>query len=1308
MLNETDKILHEIIMDSNDHISELWNLFESLRAKGQRFGIDTVALLSAFLYIRWLDRYDTEQEAIAAFEERDYEPALAWQIRWNELKKISFHELEEFYESRLAPALKKWGNTPHSQSLARIGQVMDHFRFSNSPVLLQLIRFIDHLPFETPDDFRKAGEIIEIFLQKVNRSAGRYAGEFSTPGIVAELMAELADPKPGERVYDPCFGTGGILLKCADRMREQAGQMPPRVWAQVRDGSIFGIEQNQVSYIVGLARLVLAGIDNPGLELGNTLERADMSNRSTMQFDCVLANPPWGAKVPDEIQSHFSIKTSDTIGLFIQHITSVLKAGGRAAVIVPSGFLFKTGPDRRIRKKLLERFRIEGVISLPKGTWMPHTGIESNILLIRKDKPAGQVRFMRVPELESRNRLEDSSSIKKEALTITAKFRSNKINSVLWETSVTDLGKRDWDLQVRRSGDDQLEKFLRSLQEVEEDIRLEPLNKIAEVRTGFSYSKEVVTEEKSRSAIPLVRVADISVETIHPPGLFLLDKAKDRVSDKNLRVKSGDILVSASGTIGKVGIINEKLADAVPAKSIITIRAKENLLPEYLHALFMSGPYQDWIKGHARGSTIQHLSVRTLRHLTVPVPEVQVQERIYKTWKNQGGDPSGILLRTLSGVDMHPVISWLESAPEVVALLKGKKFESRNDRLILLEKFIREITKQRNNAVHEHYKDLPGDVMTWLLSIEIATSNLLGINDTPLGTAKYSMLDSARLSIQNAAGSLQDTALPVMKTIRTLCRNLEELILAEIESMLSFDGFEVRIRPDYVRTGRETEASLFIKNPGAFIFKDLKVRTRPDFGKLDKKYMAEKEEILLTLHLPAQVAQGRVDFLIQYTCKRLDGKEIQGEIPYSVEIKSTRESLHAVDMGPSPYNGQDAVRRKEMFFGRENILDRIYAHLTKLHPAGVILVEGNRRTGKTSILNRIRDDDRLTGTLIVFCDLQGGKGEQQAAGISTGEIFRLIAREIGYLLYDFGIETWLHNVPPRQNIKPFKKEFKDSTTPAFSGENPFETFEAYLEDVLKSIHPKRLLIMLDEFDRVQEGIDAGITSPVVPENLRYLIQNYKAVSIMLVGSRRLKHLRSRYWSALFGLGESIIVGPLEPKGAERLVIEPVRDRLSYVPEAKDKIVWLCARRANLIQKMCDHLFYMAKNQGERIITLNMVEKAAKELTDDNEHFATLWEENCRSERQRFILTICARMNNSEELVTFLTLEEGLREYGVPVSGADRLEDDIEFLVEMELIERFSESGKDQYRISIPMMAEWLRHVDFDIQLRKAIREGEAR
>jgi type I restriction enzyme M protein len=89
-----------------------------------------------------------------------------------------------------------------------------------------------------------------------------------------------------------------------------------------------------------------------------------------------------------------------------------------------------------------------------------------------------------------------------------------------------------------------------------------------------------------------------------------------------------------------------------------------------------------------------------------------------------------------------------------------------------------------------------------------------------------------------------------------------------------------------------------------------------------------------------------------------------------------------------------------------------------------------------------------------------------------------------------------------------------------------------------------LVLMLDEFDKLQEGIDNGVTSPQVPENIRFLIQTYPKFSAILTGSRRLKRLREEYWSALYGLGTSIPVTALDTESARKVVTEPVRDQLA--------------------------------------------------------------------------------------------------------------------------------------------------------------------
>ena len=164
-----------------------------------------------------------------------------------------------------------------------------------------------------------------------------------------------------------------------------------------------------------------------------------------------------------------------------------------------------------------------------------------------------------------------------------------------------------------------------------------------------------------------------------------------------------------------------------------------------------------------------------------------------------------------------------------------------------------------------------------------------------------------------------------------------------------------------------------------------------------------------------------------------------------------------------------------------------------------------------------------------------------------------------------GFRIWTPPAPGR----PFRAALVKALPQAFSGDRPFETFELFLQEVIEAARPRRLLLMLDEFDKLQMGIDNGVTSPQVPENIRYLLHTYPELSAILTGSRRIKRLREEYWSALFGFGHRIPVSALPLEDARLLVTRPVDGRLVYVPEARDRVVELCARQPFLIQSLCN-------------------------------------------------------------------------------------------------------------------------------------------
>ena len=247
--------------------------------------------------------------------------------------------------------------------------------------------------------------------------------------------------------------------------------------------------------------------------------------------------------------------------------------------------------------------------------------------------------------------------------------------------------------------------------------------------------------------------------------------------------------------------------------------------------------------------------------------------------------------------------------------------------------------------------------------------------------------------------------------------------------------------------------------------------------------------------------------------------------------------------------------------------------------------------------------------------------------------------------------------------------------------------------------------MLDEFDKLQEGIDAKITSPQVPENIRHMLQHHKGLSAILTGSRRLKRLREEYWSALFGLGYRIGISALPLNDARRLVTEPVSGRLSYLPQACDRVVDLCARQPFLVQSLCNRVFERAATNNERTITTEAVDESAAQMVYDNEHFRTLWD-YAQTHRRRLLLYLCYQLANGPDPVSLDLLLTKLEELGVLAPRKRAVADDLVYLRELELVE-FDETYRGgTYNIAVPLLGMWIHSsIDFDDAVLRAKEEA---
>ena len=1301
--------------------------------------------LAGLLIVKWASHDESEREAIAAFNEEAFTPELPEALRlsaWSDPTTSHAGEVAEALKGMTAP---NGAGSAAARYAARVAPLVAHTAERSRPSFERLYACVRQIDFGTPDGRTLAARMFDDVLRTVMARQGKQVGEFATLERVADFMLALADPRPGDRVYDPCFGFGELLVGAARRLREAARTTPPRVWAGIRQAGIFGIEINRLSHAIGLCRILLAGIDRPGLELSDALERPLPRSRSGDGFDCIMAVPPWGMHVSRTPAAHFPFPNRHSETLFLQHVMANLRPGGRAVVALPEGPLYRHGPDRQMRKALLSDYSVDAVVSLPAGAFAPWTGIAASLVVFRRDPPRSAVRFVGISlgaweaasETSDRSRTELLRGVS-DLVTRRRELLSEPYLSDVdaWDVPVRELGHRDYELVPARSGSDALDAEIDRLVAADRTLMVERLERVAEVFAGQSYPGRCTTRSRAASdataglvrAQDVERIADVQgaardvakeVRIAKGPvsPLFLTGEGKARVKEQEF-LRPFDVVVSTVGHAGAVAVfpipsastdlaaeatshpgnhidisdIVDGFISLVPTSSVAVLRARRGLTPQFLAVLLRSPAYRNWLSGHARGTTIRRLTLRTLRRLRVPVPPVPVQEAVLREVSILRGDAMVVLARLLSGASNDPVTVWLET-PLVARLASGSTGGDEAGRLgalVAAAEAIRALvvrTTSRSDSASSEIDDRR--VSAWLDVVRQAAAALDGVASIPRGAGRLTVLGSALARLLKALDVLDKAEGPVIDRLYSFTRAMVELCEGEIHAMQESVTLDIGVEPAEVIVGAISEVRLRLTNASAVPLRGIVVGTRPPVGAGEIPYLADGEthHIPLTVH-PLDATQP-LRIVVSWRARRLDGTAVRGEGEVSLRVLSTREVVRTGDLGASPYIVGNPVDRQEMFFGRTGIMDRIRRQVGASTHANVILLEGNRRTGKTSILRQLGKADALPGWIPVYCSLQDAEGDDKRSGITTRNVFKLLARATGWALYDAGVETWFPGLPDRDPGRPYKLAFLGALKQAFAGDHTFETFELFLSAALEAASPRRVLLMLDEFDKLQEGIDAGITSPQVPENIRHLLQHQPGLSAIITGSRRLKRLREEYWSALFGIGHRIGISALAFDEARRLVTEPVEGRLSYLPHARDRVVEICASHPFLIQSLCNRVFERAASGGGPTITLDAVERAATEMVRDNEHFRTLWD-YAGSARRRLLLALCDRLSEEPDAVNLDLLGAKLRDYEVPFRRATDLADDIEELRELELLDVDGSYRGGTYRLSVPLMANWLR------------------
>ena len=407
-------------------IDKLWNNFWSGGISNPLTAIEQITYL---IFMKRLDDLETKRERDAAFTGEKYtsrfsgkfkmpgskEDVKKEKLRWSQFRRMPAEEMLLHVQTKVFPFMKELnGGSPFTRSMANAVFIMP-----KPSLLVEAINIIEQIFDEIAKDAEQGGQafqdiqgdVYEMLLSEI-ASAGKN-GQFRTPRHIIKLMAELVAPQLGQRIADPACGASGFLLGAyqyilTDLVRQKDKKKLERdedgferaaisaVLTQkvksILDQSFVGYDIDTTMVRLGLMNLMMHGIDEPKIDYKDTLSK---SYNEDGQYDIVMANPPFTGNIDKgDINEGLKLPTTKTELLFVERIFNMLKMGGTAAVIVPSGVIQNSGKAfEALRKLIIEQAELKAVIAVPSGVFKPYAGVSTAILIFTKGGETNHVWF---------------------------------------------------------------------------------------------------------------------------------------------------------------------------------------------------------------------------------------------------------------------------------------------------------------------------------------------------------------------------------------------------------------------------------------------------------------------------------------------------------------------------------------------------------------------------------------------------------------------------------------------------------------------------------------------------------------------------------------------------------------------------------------------------------------------------------------------------------------------------------------------------------------------------------------------------
>ncbi len=467
---------------------------------GSATELDYVEQTSWILFLKYLDDLEDTKKTEAELAGKKYKYILSPEYRWNawacpknssgkldHSKALDGDDLKELVNDKLFTYLRKFRAEEPDTIEYKIGEIFHELKnkISSGYKLREILNIVDGMHFRLHEEKHELSHLYEAKIKNMG-NAGRNGGEYYTPRPLIRTIVKVVAPKIGDKIYDGACGSAGFLVEAFDYLKGDQSKLSTRQMAILQDKTFYGKEIKSLAYVIGIMNMILHGIEAPNIRHMDTLAENINDIQEKDRFDVILANPPFGADIGTELQHNFPIRTGASDLLFLQHFIKILRAGGRAGIVIKNTFLSTTdGATSSLRKLLLETCNLHSVLDLPSGVFKPGAGVKTVVLFFEKGAPTKKVWFY---QLNLARNLGKGNPLSEADLTEFVKLQKTKAGGAnSWSVDVKDIDQKTFVLSVKNPNKGE-EAKLREPKEI-----LKEMKKLDEENMSiFENIKEVI------------------------------------------------------------------------------------------------------------------------------------------------------------------------------------------------------------------------------------------------------------------------------------------------------------------------------------------------------------------------------------------------------------------------------------------------------------------------------------------------------------------------------------------------------------------------------------------------------------------------------------------------------------------------------------------------------------------------------------------------------------------------------------------------------------------------------------------------